>query len=317
MFDLFGPVSKLRGGMFGLVAAGLLTLSPAIGQDGNQEGAAADPAPAAEGEAAAPAAISPDTVVATVGGETITEADIAFAAEDLQQELAQMPAEDRKAFLLTVLIDMKVMANAAREAELDQTDIFKRRLAYLEERALRRAFFAETIAAEVTPEAVQAAYDEFVAGFEPEEQVHARHILVATREDAEAIKAELATGKPFEVLAMEKSTDPSAAQNGGDLGFFSRGMMVAPFEEAAFALTEPGEISEPVESQFGWHVIKLEEKRQSTPPALQAIAPQLQQQVMFQAFENSVGTLKEATEIEIPDEALAAGVARQSAAAAP
>ena len=274
--------------------------------------AVAMPATAQDAPAAPPASVTPDTVVATVGGETITEADIAFAAEDLQQELSQMPAGERRPFLVTVLIDMKVMAKAAREQQMDQSDTFRRRLKYLEERALRRAYFAETIAAGVTPEAVQKAYDAFVAGFQPQEEVHARHILVATKEDADAIKAELAAGKPFEQLATEKSTDPSGAQNGGDLGFFSRGMMVKPFEDAAFALTEAGQVSEPVESQFGWHIIRLEEKRQSQPPALEEVGPQLQQQVMFEAFEASVSALKQGLAIDIPDPALAEGVKQQS-----
>ena len=285
-----------------LLGCALAFATPAAAQDGTAQTPA---------EAAAPA-VSPDTVVATVGGEAITEADIGFAAEDLQQELQQMPPEDRKAFLLTVLIDMKVMAQAARQEGMDASDVFKRRLAYLEERALRRAFFSERIAAAVTEEAIQAAYAKYVESFVSSEEVRAKHILVATKEDADAVKAELATGKTFEVLAMEKSTDPSAAQNGGDLGFFSRGMMVKPFEDAAFALTEPGQVSEPVESQFGWHVIKLEEKRQSQPPSLEQLAPQLQQQVMFEAFESSVGALKAGLAIDIPDPALAAGVERQS-----
>ena len=294
-------MKDLRGRVFAMaLLGGLAALAPAMvfGQETTAE------APAA--------AVTPDTVVATVGGETVTEADIAFAAEDLQQELSQMPPEDRKAFLLTVLIDMKVMAKAARDAQMDQTDIFKRRLSYLEERALRRAYFSERIAAGVTPEAVQAAYDAFVATFQPQEEVRARHILVATRADADAIKAELAAGASFEQLAAAKSTDPSAAQNGGDLGYFSRGMMVKPFEDAAFALTEPGQISEPVESQFGWHVIRLEEKRPTQPPTIEQLGPQLQQQVMFQAFEDSVGALKQGMAIDIPDAALAAGVKRQS-----
>jgi peptidyl-prolyl cis-trans isomerase C len=284
--------------LVGLLLGGLMALAPAavLAQD----------APAAAPE------ITPDTVVATVGGESITEADIAFAAEDLQQELNQMPPADRKAFLVTVLIDMKVMAKAARDASMNQTDIFKRRLQYLEERALRRAYFTERIAAGVNEQTIQAAYDAFVASFQAVEEVHAKHILVATKEDAEAIKAELATGKAFEVLAMEKSTDPSAKQNGGDLGFFQRGQMVGPFEEAAFAMTEPGQLSEPIETQFGWHVIRFEEKRMSQPPTLEQMAPQLQQQVMFQAFEDTVGTLKKDITIDIPDAELAAGVARQS-----
>lgn len=300
MFDRFGPVTtKSRGPIAGLLIAGLLVLAPfsAAAQDATTQ-------------------VMPDTVVATVAGEEITEADLAFAAEDLQQELAQMPPADRKAFLITVLIDMKVMAKAARDAQMDQSDIFKRRLAYLEERALRRAFFAEKIASEVTDEAITAAYEDMISGFEPQEELNAKHILVATKEDADAVKAEIESGKPFEVLAMEKSTDPSAAQNGGDLGFFQRGQMVKPFEDAAFAL-EPGEVSDPVESQFGWHVISVVEKRQSAPPSLDELRPQLQQQVMFQAFEDSVGTLKDGIAIDIPDADLAAAVAAQGEATSP
>lgn len=263
-------------------------------------------------EAPAPAATAtPDTVVATVGGETITEADLAFAAEDLQEELSQMPPQERRPFLVTVLIDMKVMANAAREQQMDQSEIFMRRLEYLEERALRRAYFAEQIASEVTPAAIQAAYDEIVAEFKPQEEVHARHILVATEEEANAVKSELEAGADFAELARERSVDPSAQQNGGDLGFFSRGMMVGPFEDAAFALTEPGEISEPVQSDFGWHVIQLQAERQSEPPAFEQVAPQLQQQVMFQTFEERLASLKEGIAVEIPDAVLAAGVEQQ------
>jgi peptidyl-prolyl cis-trans isomerase C len=279
---------------------------PALAQD------AAAPAP----DAAAPAQPDPAAVVATVGGEAITEADLSFAAEDLGQELANIPPEDRRAFLVTVLIDMKVMAQAGRQAGLDQTDIFKQRQRYLEDRALRRAYFSDVIAATVTEETVRAAYDQFLTTFVPQEEVHARHILVATKEEAEAVKAELATGKAFEVIAMEKSLDPGGAQNGGDLGFFTRGMMVQPFEDAAFALTEPGQISDPIETQFGWHIIKLEEKRQSAPPAFEELAQQLQQQVLFEAFDEKVGGLKKSLTIDIPDAALAAAVQAQSQPAA-
>lgn len=265
---------------------------------------------------AAPAAPALDAVVATVGGDPITEADLQFAAEDLGQELANIPEADRRAFLVTVLIDMKVMAKAGRDAALDQTDLFKQRQRYLEDRALRRAYFSDVIATAVTEEAVRAAYDDIVATFVPQEEIHARHILVATKEDADAVKAELAGGKPFEVIAMEKSLDPGGAQNGGDLGFFSRGMMVKPFEDGAFALTEPGQISEPLQTQFGWHIIKLEEKRQSAPPSFEELAPQLQQQVLFEKFEELVGGLKSTLAIDIPDADLAAAVAAQSAPAA-
>ncbi|WP_417307716.1 peptidylprolyl isomerase [Devosia sp.] len=272
-------------------------------------------APAAEAPAAdAPAAgteVSPMDVVATVGDETITEADLAFAAEDLQDNLAQVPPQERRAFLVSVLVDMKIMAKAARDAGMDQTELFKRRVQYMEDSALRRSFFAEKIADGINEATLQAAYDKFVADFEPVEEVHARHILVETEEEAKQVEADLESGKPFEMVAMEKTIDPSGKQTGGDLGFFSKGMMVPAFEEVAFTL-EPGEVSAPVESQFGWHIIKLEEKRMTTPPPIEQLAPQLGQQAMYDAYDATITGLRDSTEISIPDAELAAGVKRQT-----
>ena len=290
-------------------------IAPAYAQDATPAAPAAE-APAAEAPAAAAPAVTPETVVATVGGEPITEADLSFAAEDLTQELSQMPPEQRKAFLLRVLIDMKVMATAGRDAGMADTPLFQQRLKYLEDRALRRAYFAEAIAKGVTEEAVRAEYDKFVAEFEPAEEVRASHILVPTEEEAKAVKSELDGGADFATLAKEKSIDPGAA-NGGDLGFFGKGMMVAPFEEAAYALTETGQISDPVQSLFGWHVIKLEEKRQSTAPAFEQVAPQLQQQLLMKTFDDTVAKLMDGVEIDIPDADLAAAVQQQTATEAP
>lgn len=282
-----------------MLAAG--AIAPALAQD---------TAPAAA-PAAQPAPVSPDAVVATVGGEPITEAELSFAAEDLTQELSQMPPEQRKPFLLRVLIDMKVMAKAGKDAGMADTPLFQQRLSYLEERALRRAFFAETIADTVTEAAVRAEYDKFVADFTPSEEIRASHILVADEAEAKAIKAELDGGADFATLAKEKSIDPGAA-NGGDLGFFGKGMMVAPFEEAAFALTDVGQISAPVQSQFGWHIIRLEEKRQSAPPAFEQVAGQLQQQLLMTTFDDTVAKLMDGVTIDIPDAALKAAVDAQS-----
>jgi peptidyl-prolyl cis-trans isomerase C len=256
-----------------------------------------------------PAAITPDTVVATVGGQTITEADVAFAAEEMQQELSQMPLEARKAFLVSMLIDMKIMATAAREAQMDQTELFARRLQYLEERALNRVFFAEKVAAAVTMEAIQAAYDEYVANYG---EVHVKHILLSTEEDALAVKAELEAGASFETLAMEKSIDPSAKQNAGDLDFVPRGRTVKPFEDAAFALTTPGQLSDPVQTQFGWHIIRFEEARKGTPLPFEQKAAELQQRLLVESFDTAVSSLKAATEVSIVDPALAEAVAAQN-----
>ncbi len=254
-----------------------------------------------EGESAA-------GVVAVVDGVAITEDELNFAAEDLAQDLSAIPPAERRAFVVSVLIDMKLMANAARELDLDQTDVFERRLRYLEERALRRAYFATEINASVTQEAVQAAYDAFVAGLSQEEELRARHILVATLEDARNVRAEIDAGRPFEDVAREKSTGPSGP-SGGDLGFFGRGRMVKEFEDAVFAL-EVGEVSDPVQTQFGWHVIKLEERRQSEPPAFEQVAGQLRQQLLIDEFESRVSELKQSAQIEITDPALAAAFAQ-------
>ncbi len=261
----------------------------------------------AQEQAATP---SPDSVVATVDGEAITEGDLAFAAEDLAQEMQNIPPQGRRSFLTSVLIDMKVMAKAARAENMQHSDVFRRRQKYLEDRSLRRAYFAEKIGTQVTEESVKAAYDKLVAGFEPQDEIHARHILVAEEADAKTIRAEIEGGKPFEVAAMENSIDGSS-KNGGDLGYFVKGQMVPPFEAAAFAL-EPGQVSEPVQSQFGWHLIKLEDRRQSAPPPLEQVAPQLQQQVLFEAFNASMTTLKNNVDIEIPDAALAAEIEKNN-----
>lgn len=266
--------------------------------------AALGAAPAlAQGETA------PDTVLATVGGEPITEADLAFAAEDLAGELQSVPPAERRAILLAVMIEMKVMANAARAEGLDQTDIFVRRQNYLEDSSLRRAFLMGIIDEGVTDEAVEAAYDEMVARFEPQPELRARHILVPTIEEAQSIRAEIEGGKSFEDAAAEYGTDGTSA-TGGDLGYFTTGMMVAPFEQAAFAL-EVGELSQPVQSQFGWHLIKLEDRRVTSAPTLDQVRPQVTEQVLYANLAAVVEGLKSEAEIVIPDEELAAAVEAQ------
>ncbi len=250
------------------------------------------------------------SVVATVDGVSITEAELIFAAEDLAQDLSSVPPAEQRAFLISVLIDMKLMANEARNLDLDKAEIFVRRKTYLEERALRRAYFTTFVEAEVTEEATRAAYAEVIASEAPREEVRARHILLASLEDAQAVVAELEGGRPFEDVAREKSTGPSGP-NGGDLGFFGRGQMVPEFENAVFAL-ETGQISEPVQTQFGWHVIKMEERRQSAPPPFEQLAARLRQQLLIQEFEAQVEALKSSAVIEITDPEIAAAFAAQN-----
>jgi peptidyl-prolyl cis-trans isomerase C len=305
--------STLRTLAGGLLVTTALALAPAAFAQDAPAAPAADAAPAAEAPAA-PTPPDPKTVIATVGGKPITEGDLGLAAEDIGQQLQQVPPDQQRAFLLSVLIDMKVMAEAARENGIDKSDEYASRVNFLEDKALRRIFFAEKIAAAVTPDTVKAAYDKYVADFKPVEEVHARHILVATEEEAKQVKADLDAGKPFEVEAMAKTTDPSGKQNGGDLGFFSAGQMVPEFEAAAFSL-EVGKVSEPVKSQFGWHIIKVEEKRQSAPQPYEQMQQQLGQQAIYDAYDKAVADYKAKLAVDIPDAALSAQVKAQSDAA--
>jgi peptidyl-prolyl cis-trans isomerase C len=166
--------------------------------------------------------------------------------------------------------------------------------------ALRNAYVEQAIVKEVDDADLQEAYKTMVlAQHKPEEEIHARHILVDTKEAAEKIIADLKAGQSFEELAKQ-SKDPSG-QNGGDLGFFGKGQMVAPFEEAAFAL-QPGQFTqEPVQSEFGWHVIKLEEKRMSEPPPFDPMKDQLREYVLRQKFEVVIAALRDKYPIEILD----------------
>ena len=264
-------------------------------------------------------AAEPDDVVAKVGDTEITEADLAFAAQDLGKELQRFPPAQWRKLLLDVMVDMELMAHAAREDGLDKDPDFQRQLDFLKLRALRNAYLAQKIDGAVTDEEVQAAYDKEFADFEGPEEINARHILVKEKAEAEAIIAELDGGADFAELAREKSTGPSGP-NGGSLGYFVKGQMVPSFEAAAFAL-EPGTYTkEPVESKFGWHVIKLEDKRQQEKPAFDQVANGLRQQLMRERYDARMAELKDQVAVEIVEESLAkaegAGAAAEDGAAA-
>ncbi|MCF4099493.1 peptidylprolyl isomerase [Maritalea mediterranea] len=239
----------------------------------------------------------PDKVVAKVGNETITERDLIYALEDLGEDITQVPLQQRRQFLVQMLVDMKVMAQLAREKGMADSEVFERRKAYLEDRALRRAYLEEDVAASISEEEIKAEYDAIFEDFQGNEQLRARHILVETEDAAQAIVDELNGGADFAELAKEKSTGPSGAQ-GGDLGYFSQGDMVPEFFNAANAL-ETGNISGPVQSQFGWHVIKLEDRKAAEPPAFEQVRPQVRQRVLAKKIEEIVAKQKAETTVEI------------------
>ena len=246
--------------------------------------------------------------IAKVGDHTITADDVGQAAADFSQELAQVPAERRQSILIDVLVDMTLLAQAAETAGLDKEPGFQRRLDFLRTRALRNIYVEREIVGTITPDDIKAEYDKQSAEFKPLEEISARHILVANKEEAETLIAELDAGKDFAELAKEKSTGPSGP-NGGDLGRFARGRMVPEFEAAAFDLAAGAHSSEPVETQFGWHVIKVEEKGETSPPSLAEMEDQIRGTLVRQNFETVMAKLRAETTIEIIGAAADGGAA--------
>ncbi|AXS42037.1 peptidylprolyl isomerase [Breoghania sp. L-A4] len=239
-----------------------------------------------------------DEVVARVNGTEITQTDLALVGVDYAKDLMQVPEAMRPKVLTDVMVDMHVLADAARKAGLDEDPEFKKHIAYLETRALRDAFFRKNVALETTDEELKASYDAKFADFEGPDERHARHILVKTEEEAKAVIAELDAGKDFAELAKEKSTGPSGP-SGGDLGFFTKGRMVPAFEDAAFSLEIGAYTKTPVETQFGWHVIKAEEDRKQPAPAFEAVKNNLREDLLRTRFQEVMAKLKAEATIEI------------------
>jgi len=171
------------------------------------------------------------------------------------------------------------------------------RIRRAEEQELQQALLRREIAPKLTEEALRARYARDIAGKAGEEEIHARHILVASEEDAKKIEAEVRKpGADFAAIARTRSTGPGTEQ-GGDLGFFKKGDMVPEFAEAAFKL-QPGQISAPVRSPFGWHVIKVEERRAAEAPSFEDSLDTLRQAAFEEAVQDTVKRIQEASKVE-------------------
>ncbi len=258
------------------------------------------PAPAPSGKPpAASSTPAADTVAARIDGETIMRSEVAALYETLPAEYRQLPLDAFYPQLLERMIERKLAVRQARKDNLQSTPEVKTRLAGLEDRVLHQAFLEKAIKDKTTDARMKALYDKQVATASGEEEVHARHILVKTEDEAKAIIADLDKGKDFATLAKEKSTDPSAKGNGGDLGFFTKDKMVKAFADAAFVMV-PGTYSKiPTQSQFGWHVIKVEEKRKAKPPTFEESRPALREALAEQIVEETLADLRKKSKIEI------------------
>ncbi len=256
-----------------------------------------------------------DTVIAKVNGAEIHQSDLAVAEEELGPSLQQMDPATRRENLISFLVDMKIVAKAAEDKKVGDSADFKKKLSFARDRLLMDSILATEGKAGVTDDAMKKVYEDATKQVSGEQEVHARHILVPTEEEAKAIVEELKKGADFAELAKKKSKDPGAV-DGGDLGFFTKEQMVPEFSAVAFAL-EPGKISDPVKSQFGWHVIKVEEKRDRKPPPFDQVKPQIETFVVRKAQSDYVTKLREAAKVERLDKKDEPAAAAPDAKAAP
>ena len=239
---------------------------------------------------------SADTVVASVNGSDITVGQLIMLRSQLPAQYQQLPDDVVFNGLVEQLVNQQLLGDTL-EAEPKRVEIALAN----ERRSLRAGEVVNALTEQpVTEEDLQAAYDARFAGVEPEQEFNASHILVETEEEAIAIKEALDGGADFAETAQAESTGPSGP-NGGNLGWFGPGMMVAPFEEAVVAL-EAGEISDPVQTQFGWHVVKLNEVRMSELPTLEDLREELSSEVQQNALNALLESLTAEADITLPAE---------------
>ena len=232
-----------------------------------------------------------ETVVASVNGTEITLGHMIVLKQRLPAQYQQLPPDVLFNGVLDQLVQQTLLGQSGDDLSVGSVKTLEN-----EERALRASEVIRGVAeGATTDEALQAAYDEAFAGAEPETEYNASHILVETEEEAAAIVTELEGGADFATLAQERSTGPSGP-NGGQLGWFGMGAMVAPFEKAVVAM-EPETISAPVQTQFGWHVIRLNEVRQMEAPTLDEVRDQLTEQLQRSAIEARIAELTEGAEV--------------------
>ncbi len=282
-------MAKFKIAVIALAGAGLIAGTYAW--LGNQPAAVAQ-----SSDSAAVVQSEEKVVIATVNGENIYRAEFEDAYAQLPPQAQQMGAEAIYPLLLERMVDEKLIGVAASKAvPADDPDV-ENQMATLRERIVMQIFFEREIEAKLTDEVLQQRYEQWKEANPSASEVSARHILLETEEKAKEVLAEVQGGKEFAEAAKEYYTGPSGP-SGGDLGFFTQDQMVAPFAEAAFAM-QPGDISAaPVKTDFGWHIIKVEDRRQQPQPSLDDLRDQLTQEATQEIAAEMMVGFREGAEI--------------------
>ncbi|MBB4076448.1 parvulin-like peptidyl-prolyl isomerase [Bartonella fuyuanensis] len=251
-------------------------------------------------EKASEKAVSPSHVMAVIDGKDITAGQLDDLALEINPNLTRFPDEQRRIMVLKAYLDMQALAKEARSKGIDKTEAYDKRMAVMRDNVLQQIYFKQTIVDQISDTDLETLYKQEVAALPKEDEVKARHILVKTRKEAETIIKHLNKGENFEEIAKKSSTDGSAAV-GGDLGYFSHGQMVKPFEDAVFGLKVGEYTKQPVESPFGWHIIKLEDRRLKQPPAFDDVKEMLRTQLIKKRYQKLIVDLRSKLDVKYPD----------------
>ncbi|MDG6093798.1 peptidylprolyl isomerase [Acetobacter sp. AN02] len=258
--------------------------------------AAAKPAAAATPAQEAP--IDPNATIATVNGQKITVADVQKAAANVPPQLRQLPEKMILPMLVKQMVDQKAIQILAHQEKLQDKPEVQEAMQHAADNALQSAWLSDQVKPLLTDDAIKAYYDKNYASKKPEEEVHARHILVKTEAEAKDIIAKLKGGANFGTLAEKLSTDTgSAKQNGGDLGWFKKGDMIPAFSDAAFAMKPNTYSQTPVKTQYGWHVIQVLETRTAPVPKLDEVKDKIRQDILQKGISDAVAKAEKAVKI--------------------
>jgi peptidyl-prolyl cis-trans isomerase C len=298
--------SRPRAGTVATIAALALIVPAAVGCSKNSSSSSSS---------AASTSSASDAVVARVNGTEIRESDLAMAEDDLGENIHTMEPAAKREQLIAYMTDIVLVTKAAEKQNLQDNEEFKRRQEFLRNKMLMGMMLQTRAKDAVTDEEMQKVYDEAAKSMTAEEEVHARHILVESEDEAKAIGEQLKGGADFATLAKEKSKDPGAA-DGGDLGYFVKGQMVPEFSEVAFKMY-PGQVSNPVKTQFGWHIIKVEDRRTRPMPEFEKVKDQIANYVARRSQTDFIAQLRESAKIERLDKPAAPPAAPAAPATPP
>jgi len=239
-----------------------------------------------------------DPIVATINGQQIRLSEVQALQQELPPQYRQMPIEAVFPALIDRLVNVKLVVREAKKAKVQEDAAYKKRLALVEEQVLQEFWVQRELTRRVTPELLKQRYDERIKQMPPEDEVKARHILVSTEDEAKTLIAEIKKGGSFEKLAREKSTDKVSGADGGDLGWFKKIDMVPEFANAAFGLKKDELAEEPVKSQFGFHIIQVQDRRQAPPPPFEELADKLREEATRETVATIINTLRAGAKIE-------------------